>query len=164
MNKWHKRFLPLCTQIAGWSPDPSSKFGCIIVGPDNQVRATGFNGAPRHVQERHTRPQKYLYTEHAERNAIYNAARDGIRLEDSTLYVNGLPCADCTRAIIQSGIIGIVCTPGTRDYLERWEEIIRASITMIKEANLRLLVLDEASVTKGIIVSCDPFVQILTEG
>ena len=44
---------------------------------------------------------------HAERNAIYAAAREGIRLEGSTIFTPGLPCPDCARAIIQAGIVEI---------------------------------------------------------
>lgn len=58
----------------------------------------------------HKRPEKYQWVEHAERNAVYNAARKGIRLEGSVAYLNWepTPCSDCTRALIQAGIVEIV--------------------------------------------------------
>ena len=37
--------------------------------------------------------------------AIYNAARAGISIDGCTLYCNLFPCAECLRAIIQSGIM-----------------------------------------------------------
>ena len=46
--------------------------------------------------------------EHAERNAIYNAARHGMSLNDCRLYVNFCPCGDCSRAMIQSGINEVI--------------------------------------------------------
>jgi dCMP deaminase len=46
--------------------------------------------------------------EHAERNAIYNANRTGVPLLGSRLYVNWVPCTDCARAIIQSGIREVI--------------------------------------------------------
>jgi len=46
--------------------------------------------------------------EHAERNAIYNAARHGTQMEGCTLYVELLPCMDCARAIVQAGIREVV--------------------------------------------------------
>jgi len=56
------------------------------------------------------RPDKYQWVEHAERNAIYNAARHGIALRGARAYVNWspVPCADCARAFIQAGIAKII--------------------------------------------------------
>ena len=49
------------------------------------------------LTNRFERPVKYMYFEHAERNAIFTAARHGIRTEGATLYVQALPCVDCAR-------------------------------------------------------------------
>jgi dCMP deaminase len=58
----------------------------------------------------HKRPEKYQWVEHAERNAVFNAARKGVRLEGGIAYLNWepIPCSDCTRALIQAGIVEIV--------------------------------------------------------
>jgi len=111
MNKWDQRFFQLCDVLASWSEDSSRKVGAVIVGPSNEVRSTGFNGLPRSIsssdEQRHSRDsgEKYYWFEHAERNAIFNAARAGIGLMGCKIYVSLFPCADCVRAIIQSGII-----------------------------------------------------------
>ena len=63
--------------------------------------------------ERRQRPEKYLWTEHAERNAFYNAARIGVSLKNGTLYVNRVPCPDCARGVVQAGISQVVTTVGT---------------------------------------------------
>jgi dCMP deaminase len=95
------------------SKDRSTKVGAVIVDSDENVRSVGYNGFPRliddEVEERHQRPAKYSWTEHAERNAIYNAARIGISLEGCKMYVTLYPCVDCARAIIQAGITDVVC-------------------------------------------------------
>jgi len=56
------RFMELGRHIGQWSKDPSRKVGCVIVGPDNEVRATGFNGFPRGADDtladRQHRPAK----------------------------------------------------------------------------------------------------------
>lgn len=49
------------------------------------------------LPNRFQRPIKYMYFEHAERNAIFTAARHGIRTDGATLYVQALPCVDCAR-------------------------------------------------------------------
>jgi dCMP deaminase len=108
---WDKLFMTMCDTVALKSKDESTKVGCVIVGPSHDVRSIGFNGLPRgcrdDVPERQLRPEKYRWFEHAERNAIYNAARVGVPLEGCTLYVQFTPCCDCMRAIIQSGIIDV---------------------------------------------------------
>jgi len=116
-STWSRRFLGLCDHIARWSEDRDFQVGAVIVGPDHEIRATGYNGLPRGVDDgddtRFDRPsgEKFFWFEHAERNAIYNAARAGTALGGCTIYVNRFPCADCARAVIQSGIVRVVCPP-----------------------------------------------------
>ena len=113
---WDHRWLSLAAHYATWSKDRSRKVGAVIVGARQVQLSQGWNGFPRGVNdeapERHDRPAKYSWTEHAERNAIFNAAAEGIRLRGSTLYLAGdvaFPCADCARAIVQAGIEELVC-------------------------------------------------------
>ena len=62
-EKWHKRFMEVAELVATWSKDPSTKTGAIVVGPDREIRATGYNGLVRGVDdnkpERMERPTKY---------------------------------------------------------------------------------------------------------
>jgi len=61
--------------------------------------------------ERQERPEKYHWFEHAERNAIYNAARIGVSTKGCTMYLTcGLPCTECCRGIINAGITKVVCS------------------------------------------------------
>lgn len=144
---WDRRFLELAKSVGQWSKDRSTKVGCVIVGPDREIRSTGYNGFPRGVNDepdcRHARPTKYLFTEHAERNAIYNAARMGTSLLNCTLYfywpASGPPCADCARAIIQSGISRVVGKVGDDDpttWRQDWKESQLVSVEMFNEANV----------------------------
>ena len=151
-NDWDHHFLDQLPFTARKSKDPSTKVGAIITGSDRGDKTRGFNGFPRGVEddlvkvpERYVRPLKYKYTEHAERNAIYYAARKGIALEGSTLYVGWCPCTDCTRGVIQSGIVRIVLDGDSRAYNDedlkkRWEEDGEVSKTMLAEAGIELVV------------------------
>jgi dCMP deaminase len=109
---WDRYFLDICRVVATRSKDPATQIGCVIVGPAHEIRSTGYNSLPRRVRddipERLERPTKYLWIEHAERNAIYNAARAGTGLEGCTLYAELTPCMDCARAIVQAGIVEVV--------------------------------------------------------
>lgn len=113
MNSWDKRWIELALFVAEWSKDRSRKVGAVIVDGRNTVVSLGWNGFPRgiddDVEERHERPAKYLWTEHAERNAIYNAASNGDSLRGCKIYLPWYPCAECARAIIQSGINEVIC-------------------------------------------------------
>lgn len=142
---WDQKFLRLALEIASWSKDQSTKVGAVIVGSNREILSTGYNGMPRkvndNVSDRHVRPTKYLFMEHGERNACFNAARIGVSLEGSTIYVTSLPvkfgcCADCARAIIQSGIIRVVQEPLSE--CDRWKESTDASMQMFSEAGIIL--------------------------
>src|SRR5882724_1578597 len=106
LTEWDRRFLDLARHVGQWSKDQSRQVGCVIVGPSREIRAIGYNGFPRGADDspdslRNTRPNKYLWTEHAERNAIYQAARIGITVSGCTMYLPWFPCMDCARAIVQ---------------------------------------------------------------
>lgn len=111
-SKWDKRFMQLALNVAEWSKDRSRQVGCVIIGPHREVLSTGYNGFPRgvndEVEERHQRPAKYMWTEHAECNAIFNAARHGVALDGTTIYLPWYPCVKCARGIAQVGIKFVV--------------------------------------------------------
>ena len=109
---WDDYYLEICKVVAARSKDPNTHVGCVIVGPAHEIRTTGYNSFPRGIRddipERFERPAKYHWIEHAERNAICNAARCGTPLEGCTIYVEIMPCMDCGRAIVQAGIKEVV--------------------------------------------------------
>ena len=143
-NKWAKRFLVLAREISDWSKDDSTKVGCVIIDRNRNIVATGYNGIPRGVSDdephRRERPEKYYWTEHAERNAIYSAARRGVSLEGCALVQMWYPCADCARAIIQSGITLVVCDREPDYECPRWGQNFQASTQMFAEAGVRVVI------------------------
>ena len=139
---WTDYFLNIAEQVKLKSKDESTQIGAVIVGEDNEILSTGYNSFPRglndDIKERQERPQKYFYIEQAERNAVFNAARVGIPINNSTIYLtSGLPCSDCARAIINSGIKKIYCKQVcTTKNKEKWEESQRISLEMLKECGV----------------------------
>ena len=141
MANWNKRFLNLATHISNWSKDPSTKVGCVVVGPDNEIRSTGFNGLPRGIEDNeerlNNREIKYPMICHAEENAIMHAARIGISLKGCTAYVTWPPCTRCARSLIQAGILTVIY-PKNAEIPERWASDFELSMSMFKESGIKL--------------------------
>lgn len=144
--KWEERFLALAEETAGWSKDESTKVGAVLVDSDKIVRCVGYNGIPRKVrddiQRRYTRPEKYMWFNHAEMNLLSNCARIGVRTEGCTLYVTHHPCAACARSIIQSGIERVVYRKHENDFSERWKEDMLVAGILFVEAGVELIGVD----------------------
>ena len=140
-DKWDNRFLQLAEHISKWSKDPSTKVGCVVVGPDREIRSTGFNGFPRGIddsEERLTnRDLKYPLICHAEENAIMHAARIGLSLKDCTAYVTWPPCTRCARSLIQAGISEVVIPSGL-EIPDRWREDFELSMSLMRESGLNI--------------------------
>lgn len=143
--KWEEYFRTIVRTVKLKSKDQHTQIGALIVGKDNEIVSTGYNSFPRgiadDVNERQERPEKYYWFEHAERNAIYNAARIGVSTKDCTMYLTcGIPCADCARGIINSGIAKIVCeldsSFGARG--DMWDEHAKRSLIMFEEAGVEV--------------------------
>ena len=143
--EWTEYFLNIAEQVKQKSKDQSTQIGAVIVGEDKEVLSTGYNSFPRGLDdslpERQERPEKYFWMEHAERNAIYNAARIGVSLKNSTIYLtSGLPCMDCARVIVNSGIKTVyckqVCTTKNRD---KWDESQKKSLELLGECDVDVI-------------------------
>jgi len=143
-NHWFMRFALLA---ALKSKDLSTQVGAVIVR-DNRILSVGYNGLPIGVHDpfdfsepdkkmlsrRTERPEKYHWVEHAERNAIYHAARNGVSIMGSTLYVTGPPCENCTRGIIQAGIKKVFYLKYYGYNKDKW--IYERSFRMMDEAGV----------------------------
>ncbi len=133
----------LAHNIAEWSKERGRRVGAVIVGPDNEIRSTGFNGFPRGVDDdveaRHSRETgvKYIWSTHAEVNAICNAARIGVPLKGCRIYTPWYPCVNSTKAIIQSGINEVVAYD-LEPSGDRWDEEFKISQIMLEEAGINV--------------------------
>lgn len=120
------------------SPDPSTQNGAVLVPRhQNGLTISAFNTFPYRVKKRPERPEKYAFIEHAERNAIFAAARLGVSTSGATLVCPWFACADCGRAIIQAGITRVV---GHKQMFDNtpphWTDSIKDAFTMFEEAGV----------------------------
>lgn len=145
IRKWDHLFLAMATLVSLKSKDPSTKTGCVVVDEDNRIRSMGFNGFPQGVSDRTQRYEdrelKYALIAHCDSNAIFSAARAGIPLKGCTMYLTGPPCAECTKGIIQSGIVEVVWPldnkfEGDVATNKRWAVSLRHASMMADEAGL----------------------------
>ena len=142
--KAHKYFKLAKYQAELFSKDPNTKVAAIVIAPDSfQILSTGFNGICRKLQEtpqRWARPAKYKWVAHAELNAIANAARSGVKLENGICVVTLYPCVDCCKALIQSGIKTIITRePNMAD--PKWGEDFAISKEMFEESGINVVTL-----------------------
>ncbi len=140
---WDEYFMSMVYLVAAKSKDKKTHVGAVIIGPDKEIKSTGYNSFVRrlndNVPERQESPEKYYWFEHAERNAIYNATLIGTSLKDCKMYTNGIPCADCARGIIQSGIREIIVDKTWNDQNpKKWFEHAERSLKMFEETGVEI--------------------------
>ena len=110
-------FINIASELATASKCVSKQVGAVIV-KNGRILSTGYNGTPtgyvnccdhwngEYTKEHHEWSKTYEI--HAEMNAIIWAARQGICVENATIYVTLEPCSECSKNIIASGIKRIV--------------------------------------------------------
>ena len=142
---WTDYFFNLVYLVAMKSKDMSTHIGAIIVDSKKRIISCGYNGFPRgtidSMPEKQERPKKYFWVTHAELNAILNASRS---VEGCIMYTNGIPCTECAKAIIQSGIQKVVVDKEWQEkskilWKDKWEEHARITKEMFREADVNLV-------------------------
>lgn len=133
--------------VANESHCVSWKVGAVIT-KDGRIVSTGYNGTPAGKQhtncDDHASSQGWLdhrdnlkpscrqaHNEwsrrneiHAELNAILYAAKTGQSIDGAEMFVTVSPCADCAKAIAQSGIKRVVYNELYDKNPEGWDDIL----------------------------------------
>lgn len=119
---WDEYFLNLIKSISTRATCDRGRSACVIVR-DKRILATGYVGSPpgmphcdevghllkKVVDENGSITTHCMRTIHCEQNAIAQAARFGLPLEGSTIYLNMEPCSTCAKLIASVGIKRVVC-------------------------------------------------------
>lgn len=124
MNRpnWNQYFFEVLEAVSKRATCNRGKAGCVIVR-DRQILVTGYVGSPvgfphcddvghlfkRVIHEDGLVSQHCVRTIHAEQNAICQAAKQGVSIDGSTLYVRMTPCRVCAMMIINCGIKEVKC-------------------------------------------------------
>ncbi len=134
-------FLSLAYEFAKQnSPDPRTKNAALIVNPETkEIISQGANRFPdgvRALPERLHPDQKRSYLEHAERDAIFSALRNGKQTKGAIMYVPWFACSDCAKAIIGAGIACVVGHKEPCDTVGAWTDSINIGLELFKEAKV----------------------------
>ena len=118
---WDEYFLKLAMLASERATCPRMHCGCILV-KDRFVLATGYNGSlpgQPHcedvgclVVDNHC-----VRTNHAEINALTQAAIHGVNIKGSTAYITNMSCTTCAKALIAAGIKRVVVFSDFHDTL-----------------------------------------------
>ena len=140
---WDEYFMTLAKQVATRTTCIRRAVGCVLVR-DKRIIATGYNGAPtglHHCVETGCIRQKLDVPSgerhelcralHAEQNALIQAARYGLPVDGSTIYITTQPCVVCAKMLINAGVQEIVYANPYPDEL---------SLSMLEEAGIKLRV------------------------
>lgn len=138
---WDEYFMKLAHEVATRTTCLRRAVGAVIV-KDRRILATGYNGVPSgltHCAETGCLRQELGIPSgqrheicrglHGEQNAIIQAARYGIDISGSTIYVTTQPCVVCAKMIINAGIVEVV-------YQNPYDDEL--AMSMLKEANMKL--------------------------
>lgn len=142
---WDEYFMSIAEAVKTRSNCLSSPKGAILV-KNKQIISTGYNGTPRNVKNCNEggcqrcldRKEGKINSgedldrcacNHAEENAIVQAAFHGVSTEGATMYTTYMPCATCAKMIINAGIVRVV---SEEDYPEG------LGTDLMKEARIKL--------------------------
>ncbi len=149
---WDEYFLKITEMVGSRGTCDRGRAGCVIA-KNKRIVSTGYVGSPVGLphcdeigHEMHTvthengqQTRHCIRTTHAEQNAICQAARFGIALEDATLYCKMTPCYTCAKMIINAGIKRVVCQ---NDY-----HASQRSKEVFEKAGVELVIFDEQPLT-----------------
>jgi dCMP deaminase len=124
------------------SPNQVRKVGAVLLPADGTApiaRCNTFPGGVTDTAQRHLGDGRLIWMEHAERNAIYAAAREGRSTDGATLASTYFPCTDCARAIVQAGIRRLVTLAPVPDD-PVWGASFGPSETMLREAGVQITI------------------------
>jgi dCMP deaminase len=109
---WDEYFLNIATEVAKRSTCDRANVGAVLVR-DKRILTTGFNGSPAGLE--HCDNEGHLLVDghcvrtiHAETNAIIQAALHGVSTKGATCYVTHFPCINCTKSLINAGVVRVV--------------------------------------------------------
>lgn len=105
---WDEYFISTAILISSRSACDRLNVGCVVVSGGehpNRIIAAGYNGfLPGAAHNSCVRGGHEQATVHAEQNAISDAARRGVSLNNSSIYITHFPCINCAKILLAAGV------------------------------------------------------------
>jgi dCMP deaminase len=120
-DTWEYYFMRIAHQVATRATCDRKNIGAVIVR-DKTILSTGYNGSIRGLS--HCDDVGHLMDEteshcvrtvHAESNAIAQAAKNGVTVDDAEIYITASPCWTCFKLLANAGITKIIYGEFYRD-------------------------------------------------
>lgn len=140
-----KNLLKIAYSEAKKSTNPSTQNGAILVDNKGNVILAAANTFPDGIAEnkgRQSKPLRYKFSVHAERNVIYKAAKLGLKTKGLTMVCPWATCSDCAQAIIQAGIKRLVTHKQAFEKSDTWKDDIKLAFAMLREAKVKIIIFD----------------------
>lgn len=128
------------------SPNRVRQVGAVLLTRDG-AEIDAYNTFPpgvRELDERCEGEARFIWMEHAERRAIFAAARRGAATQGAHLTTTFFPCIDCARAIVDSGI-ACVDTPAPAFNDSVWGGDFARSQTILEEGGVEVRIVEEGA-------------------
>ncbi len=114
-NLLDRRYLAMAGIWAQNSYCKRRQVGALLV-KNKMIISDGYNGTPsgfeNECEDENNVTKAYVL--HAEANAITKVARSNNSSDGATLYVTSSPCIECSKLIIQAGIVRVVFSENYR--------------------------------------------------
>ena len=135
--------MPAALRAAADSPNRVRRVGAVLVTQDGTEIAScnTFPPGVRDLDERHAGDGRLVWMEHAERRAIFNAARRGVATAGAHITSTFFPCIDCARAIVDAGIVCLDTPAPAFDDLV-WGASFERSQVILQEGGVEIRVVD----------------------
>ena len=136
--------MKLALLAATRSPNRVRQVGAVLMARDGtEIAACNtFPSGVRDLPERHDGDGRFVWMEHAERHAIFEAARRGIATAGGHLTTTFFPCIDCARAIVEAGIV-CLDTPAPAFEDPVWGASFERSQAILREGSVEVRIVEE---------------------
>ena len=134
-SRYDRAYLRLAKSWGLLSYCTRKKVGAIIV-KEGVIISDGFNGTPKGFDNycEDTNGDTHWYVLHAEANAILKVAKSTHNCNGSTLYLTHSPCKECSKIVLQAGIIRLV-------YIEKYKD--ESGLIFLQNAGVDILQIED---------------------
>lgn len=142
----YQKLFKIAYTEAQKSTNVATQNSALLIDEKGNIILSAINSFPNNIAETDERQRdkaiRHKYSVHAERNAIYKAAKMGIKTDGLIMVCPWATCTECAWAIIQSGIKKLITHKQALDRSSHWQEDIDFAFNMLREAGVEIIIFD----------------------